>query len=126
MISSCGKAPRQEDIYGVWKGEFQGVELVFTFIQDGTCVLSFQDKATGSTDIINGNFVIDFSKNPIPLTVRNIPQLNHPLHTIVEFIEDNSMRIAYFAPRWRLRPITFGHNTSMILKRVDTDPHAKI
>jgi len=126
MMFSCAKAPSQENIYGVWKGESQGVELIFKFFKDGTCVFSFKNNASNSTKILNGNFEIYLSKKPISLTVRNIPQLNHPLHTIVEFIEDDSIRLAYFATRWRLRPISFDHNISMNLKKADRNPHAKI
>ena len=126
MMFSCVKASPKENIYGVWKGESQGVEIVFRFFNDGACVFSFKNYASSSTEQLNGNYEIDFSKKPIPLTVRNIPQLNHPLHTIVEFIEDDSITIAYFATRWRLRPISFHLNTSMNLKRADRNPHVKI
>ncbi len=117
-IISCGKIPYQEDIYGVWKGEYQDKELLFTFKSDQTCELSFTDKESDSVEILNGNFEINFSKKPMPLSVRNIPQLNHPLYTIVEFIGSESIRLASFSPRWRLRPISFNHSTSINLERV--------
>ena len=117
-IISCGKIPYQENIYGVWKGEFQDKELLFTFESDQTCVLSFMNKESGSVEILNGNFEIDLSKKPISLSVKNIPQLNHPLYTIVEFIGSESIRLASFSPRWRLRPISFNRSTSIKLERV--------
>lgn len=118
MIISGGKTPCPEDIIGVWRGEFQGKELLFKFESDQTCVLSFRDIASDSVEILNGNFEIDLSKKPIPLSVRNIPQLNHPLHTIVEFTGCDSTRLAYFAPRWRLRPVSFDRYRCVNLKRV--------
>jgi hypothetical protein len=118
MIVSGGKTPCPEDIIGVWRGEFQGKELLFKFESDQTCVLSFRDIASDSVEILKGNFEIDLSKKPNPLSVRNIPQLNHPLHTIVEFTGSDSIRLAYFAPRWRLRPVSFDPNRGMNLKRV--------
>ena len=117
-IISCGKIPFQEDIYGVWKGEFQDKELLFKFESDQTCVLSFMNKESDSVEILNGNFEIDFSKKPISLAIKNIPQLNHPLYTIVEFIGSESIRLASFSPRWRLRPISFNRSTSIKLERV--------
>ena len=117
-IISCGKIPYQEDIYGVWKGEFQDKELLFIFESDKTCVLSFTNKESDSGEILNGNFEIDLSKKPISLSVKNIPQLNHPLYTIVEFIGSESIRLASFSPRWKLRPISFNRSTSINLKRV--------
>ena len=110
---------RQEDIIGIWRGEHQGKELLFEFKSDQTCVLSFSGKVLATTVILSGNFNTDFSKKPIMLSVRNITQLNHPLHTILEFVNGNSIRIAKFVPRWKLRPISFDLNTSMELKRVN-------
>lgn len=117
-VISCGKTPYQEDIYGVWKGEFQDKELLFKFESDKTCVLSFTNKESNSVEILNGNFEIDLSKKPISLSVKNIPQLNHPLYTIVEFIGSDSIRLASFSPRWKLRPISFNRSTSIKLERV--------
>ena len=117
-IISCRKIPCQEDIYGVWKGEFQDNELLFTFESDQTCLLSFTNKESGSVEILNGNFEINFTKKPIPLSVKNIPQLNHSLYTIVEFKGRESIRLASFSPRWRLRPLSFNHMTSINLERV--------
>ena len=119
-IISCGKTPCQEDIYGIWKGEFQDKELLFTFNSDQTCVLSFTNKESDTVEILNGNFEIDLSKKPISLSVKNIPQLNHPLHTIVEFIGDSSIRLAGFTPNRRVRPISFGRDKSIKLNRVNS------
>ena len=117
-IISCRRIPSHEGIYGVWKGELQGKELLFKFEIDQTCVLSFRNKASDSVETINGNFKMDFSKKPITLSVKNIPGLNHPLHTIVEFEGINLIKLANFSPRWKIRPISFDPNKSMNLKRV--------
>lgn len=117
MVFSRVAVPRQKSIYGVWKGEHHGKELLFRFSSDRTCILSFKDNTSGKIAILNGNFQLSFSKKPIPLTVSNIPQLDHPLHTIVKFIGDDSIRIAHFATRWRLRPISFSRDASMNLRR---------
>ena len=115
MLVSCGKVPCLEDIYGTWEGELQGKELIFKFKNDKTCELKTKYKISESVEKVNGNFEMDFSKKPITLSIRNIPQLNHPLFTIIEFVNADSMRLANFAPSWRLRPIAFS-NTSMNLK----------
>ena len=117
LFFSYREIPCQEDIYGVWGGEHHGKELIIRFSNDGTCVLSFMDKRSDSLDILKGNFEINFSKAPLPLTIRNIQELNHPLHTIIEFAGNNSARIAEFATCWRLRPISFDQDTSIILER---------
>lgn len=120
LIISHVQVPHEKDIYGVWKGKHQGRQLLFRFNSDKTCVLSFEDNMSDTPVVLSGNFEVDLFKKPIPLTIRNIPQLDHSLNTIIQFIGDDSIRIAYFAPRrWRLRPISFDRNTSMILRRTD-------
>jgi hypothetical protein len=117
IIASCSPPHQEKDLFGVWKGEFQGYELIFKFESDRTCELSFIEKTSGAAEILTGNFETDFSKDPPPLTIRNIPQLPHPLHTIVFFMKEDSIKLAKFAPRWRLRPISFDNHTNMVLKQ---------
>ncbi len=118
MIISCGKTGTQKDIYGLWKGDFQGGEIAFKFKNNQTCELIFKDKTAASTQVLNGNFEIDFSKKPILLSIKGIPQLSHALYTIIEFKGNDTIKLANFSPRWRTRPVTFGRGTSFYLKRV--------
>ena len=118
MILS-GKSFTLEDIYGVWKGEYFEKELIIQFSQDGKGELTFKDNNSNSVDTINGDFVIDFSKKPIPLSIINIPQLNHPLHTILEFIEVDSIKLGDFVPRGKLRVVSFEQSKSINLKRIN-------
>ena len=117
MYFSGGDAPPEEGIYGLWTGEHGGRRLAFRFGRDGRCELRFEDEPSGATLILQGNFEVDFSKDPIPLTIRNIPQLPHPLHTAIEFTSNDSIRMATFATRWRLRPITFERDHTTTLQR---------
>ena len=117
LIISFYPQPHQKSLYGSWKGEHQGVKINFIFNQDGTCRLIFKNHAAGSTEKLNGRYQIDFSKKPIPLTIRNIPQLNFSLHTIVEFTSNDSIRITNFSTQWRLRPISFDPAKNIKLKK---------
>ncbi len=107
FVLSCNKLNTEPNIYGNWEGNYQGHELSFVFKKDSTCIYTYFDKKSNKFKTINGNYELDYTKTPIPLSIRNIPQLNHPLFTIVEFIRDDSIRIAKFSPKWRLRPISF-------------------
>ena len=109
--------PSYQDLVGSWRGEHRGNILVFRFDSDGTCVLEFLDKSSRATTVVSGNVEVLFSKTPIPLSIRNIPQVNHPLHTIIELQREGVLRMAPPAPRWRLRHISFPPD-SMILMRV--------
>ena len=116
MILSCEIIPSQDDITGIWDGRHLGLELTFEFNRDGTCNINVKDSTSNSIQILNGNFMMDFSKKPISLSIKNIPQLNHPLHTIIEFLGTDSIRLGNFSPRWRVRDISFDQNKSIILK----------
>ena len=117
IASSCVKAPGKEDLYGVWQGEHHETELLFIFNSDETFSLSFTDNQSGETNELSGTFEVDFSKSPVPLSLRNIPQLNHGLYTIIEFTDRDSLIMADFSPRWRLRPLSFQNDTRMNLRR---------
>jgi len=116
---SCMEVPKEEDIYGIWEGKFHETELLFTFNADGTCLLSFKNSINDEVDKLKGTFEVDFSKYPLPLSIRNIPQLNHGLYTILKFTDNDSLVIADFAPRWRFRPISFEYDTDMTLRKVN-------
>ena len=118
LISPHIEAFNENVIYGIWKGKNEANNHTFIFNEDGTCKLIIKDNKTDSIEVIYGNFEIDFSKKPIPISIRNIPNLNYPLHTILKFVGKDSMRLANFSPRWRVRPIVFELDKSIDLKRI--------
>ena len=100
-------------LYGKWIGKQNNKIISLTFNQDQTCeFVIHQDRIK-----IKGNFEIDFSKNPIPLSIKNISNLDHALHTIISFKNNNELRIGNFGKRWKSRPIAFDYNKNLILKK---------
>ena len=81
--------------------------------------MTIKDNINDSKKVLEGKFEIDFSKKPIPISIRNIPDINYPLHTILEFVDKDSIQLAMMSPRWRLRPISFDLKTSINLKRIN-------
>ncbi len=114
-LFACVNVLDEEFLFGVWVGEKDGVEIVLKFNRDSTSEIGFNDGSNVTK--LTGYFQVDFSKRPIPLTIRNIPNLNHPLHTIIQFKELDLIRIAKFAPRLKLRPIGFNRETEIYLRR---------
>jgi len=104
---SGNETPSEEDLYGVWQGEYQGTEVLFRFNGDRTCLLTYKNSDSGETSEMRGTFETDFSKTPIPLSIRNIPQLDHGLYTIIKFTGDGTLTVADFSTRWRARPVAF-------------------
>ncbi len=118
FVISCDNLETYTDIYGIWQGEHKNKQLTFVFDRDKTCILTINDKQSKIVEKIDGNYQINFRKNPIPLSIHSIPQLNHPLHTIIEFIRDDSIRIAEFSPKLKLRPISFVTGNELHFKRI--------
>ncbi len=120
LLASCTDLNKEASIYGRWQGTYSNKELSFIFNRDKTCLLKFVEKKSNMIDTFNGKYELDFSKKPIPLTIRNIPQLSHGLYSIVQFISHDSIRIAGFSPKWRLRPVSFETGKIFNLKRISS------
>ena len=114
-LFACVNVLDEELLFGVWVGEKDGVKIVLKLYQDSTSEIMFNDGS--SVTRLTGYFQVDFSKRPIPLTIRNISNLNHPLHTIIQFEELDLIRISKFVPRLKLRPIGFNRETEIYLRR---------
>lgn len=106
----------ENTLYGTWVGKKGDIEITAKFNKDSTCEITY-NSVDSNVFKINGNIEVDFSKKPIPLTIIKIPQLSHNLHTIIQFKELDVMRMAKFAPRNRLRPITFNPDTEIIFRK---------
>ena len=118
LLFSCSKKYYENEIYGSWKGQYENKEMVLTFNNDRSFELGIKDLITDSNEILGGIYKLDFTKTPIPLSLRNIKELDHPLHTIIEFIGADSIRLGYFSPSWRIRNISFEKNKNFVLKRL--------
>ena len=119
LLSSCDKIYIENELHGVWKGKLHNKEIILSFNNDNNFELSLTDHTTKLNEILNGIYQLDFTKKPIPLSLLNIKQLSHPLHTIVEFMGADSFRLVDFSPSWRVRNISFEQNRNFVLKRVN-------
>ena len=106
------------DITGRWEGSTSNRFLSCVFNTDETCTLTLLNTTVNKREMISGVYELDFSKKPITLSIKNIPQLGHPMHTIIEYVNGDSIRIAEFSPKWRLRPVSFDPGKMLGLKRV--------
>jgi hypothetical protein len=113
---SCVENMDNENLLGEWEGEMYGRKLNLFFGDDNKCEISYFNLEADSFEELHGVYKFDFSKTPISLSINKIHEINHPLFTIIR-IKKNELLLAKFAPKWRLRPISFD-NTSSLLKRV--------
>lgn len=114
---SCSNAYAPRDLIGIWQGESSQMSaVVVKFEGNGTFHFRYVDP-NGAAHSLTGKYEVDFSKSPVPLSLRSIPQLPHPLHTIIQFRGPDSLRMGGFARRWRLRPISFNPANDILLER---------
>ena len=118
-LSLSRQAPRLSDIHGVWEGRQHGKILRLTFRFDGWCILELRDPLTGDRARHEGRFDLQVSKSPATLSIRNLSRLDHALHTAIEFVSRDVMRIESFARSWRLRPLAFRSESSVLLYRIE-------
>ena len=116
-LLACGSAYGPKDLIGTWEGASKEISsVVVSFAANGRCRLEYVDPQ-GEIQRLTGDYEADFSKTPVSLSIRSIPQLPHALHTVIEFRGSDSIRMGSFAPRWRLRPISFDSATQILLER---------
>lgn len=117
LLTACAAPYGPDDLTGTWVGnDNAGQMMTVSFSPGGAINMTFVN-SLGEASTIDGQFEVDFSKQPIPLSIRKIPQLPNSLHTIIEFQGRDLLRIGGLAPRWRLRPITFDAESSVTLLR---------
>mgnify|MGYP006185521123 CR=1 FL=1 len=116
FLFSCNPIDQSDRIYGTWEGSYMGKRNTFSFKNNNTCNFDVFDQQNQLIGTVSGEFSLDFSKKPILLSIKKIPQLDHPLYSIIEFIGEDSLNIADFSPKWRLRPIAFDKEKTISLK----------
>ncbi len=117
VLLACSPPYGSKDLIGTWEGASKEMSsVVVSFGADGRWRLEYVDQQE-EVHILTGDFEVNFSKVPVPLTIRNIPQLPHPLHTIIQFRGADSLLMGSFSPRWRLRPISFDPATQILIER---------
>ena len=108
----------ENKITGSWQGLINSSKIKFSFFDGNFFTLKIFDQITSDTTIIKGNYEYKENKIPAPLTLKNIKEINHPLHTSLNFVTSDSIRIAFFSNRLKTRPIMINSENSFGLKLI--------
>ena len=103
-----------DNISGNWVGNYNKNKISIEFNDDNACVIRLINKKTNKIETISGNYNLDISKNPIPISIRNIKELNYSLYGIIKFVDKDSIQISTFSTKLKLSPISF--DTTKIIK----------
>jgi|TARA_Y100000310_G_C20368328_1_gene662303 hypothetical protein len=106
-----------KNIMGKWEGKIFNSNIYFEFKEKNIFTMKILNFNTDSLFVIHGEFSLDYLKTPIPLSLSNIPQVNHPLHTIIKFVDEDLIKMTLFSIKWRVRPVYFESNDTFMLSR---------
>lgn len=115
FFSGCNY-PIEKNIYGDWGGKIFNDSVNFTFNVDSTCTIKFYKNNESKPYVINGLFDVSFYKYPSTINITNIEDHDYNLYSIFE-LNNNLLSIAYFSTKWKLRPISFQPQNTMLLER---------
>ena len=113
---SCNRI-HTDALIGEWEGEFSGSSVYVRFDYNRDFHMKLKSGELSESEFINGKFRMDTTKRPIPITIYNIAELNHPLHAVFELVGEDSLRLSLFADRQRLRPVGFDAENTLNLSR---------
>ena len=117
FLLSCDSNKLGIDLDGVWEAKED--QKMVTFIFNGpSCQITVVNDQGEVEKNLHGEFSIDKTKQPYSISITKIGEINHALYSIIDIISSDSVVIAKFSPKWRLRPITFDRESSFKLKRV--------
>ena len=105
-VRSSTYRPDHNFLLGKWSGLHKGTIIVLIFNKDRTCELTVLDAESKETTVTRGNYSIDFTKDPLPLTITKVTGIGCNLYTIVEVGSSDVIRIARFSPTARMRAVT--------------------
>ena len=91
--------------------------LKIEFKKDKKCNI-YIIRTDGTSLNFAGIYDLDTQKKPMPLSIRSITNLNHSLHTIIRYIDENTIDIMQFSSTQRLRPVFFSEENKIRLKKI--------
>jgi len=91
--------------------------LKIEFKKDKKCNI-YIIRTDGTSLNFAGIYDLDTQKKPMSLSIRSIANLNHPLHTIIRYIDENTIDIMQFSSTQKLRPVIFSEENKIRLKKI--------
>ena len=91
--------------------------LKIEFKKDNKCNI-YIIRTDGTSLNFAGIYDLDTQKKPMPLSIRSITNLNHSLHTIIRYIDENTIDIMQFSSTRKLRPVIFSEENKIRLKKI--------
>ena len=101
---------------GKWVGNYMDGKVILK-INKKTCSLEFEKIESNKSESITGDCNVDYTKTPNTFIINNISDINPSLYSLILMINKNLIYITNFSTKWKLRPIIFNKNNTIILKK---------
>jgi hypothetical protein len=119
------EAQENNGLVGEWVELINDNEFTFYFMEENRLEIVINSNDGESYITHKGNYFIDNKKLPNTIDLRNISNYTGPLFGILKIIDSNTIQISKFSNKWRLRPLSFDKNTTLIFHRKTTKGNIK-
>jgi len=107
------------DLIGSWYSNLDNNEIKLLFNFDNSFSLSLINKINSdSSSSYKGFYTTDFNKSPVSLDLKKIKDINYSMFTVLNFINKDSIRMAFFSLNKKTRDISLSDNNSFGLRKV--------
>ncbi len=119
------EAQEKNGIIGEWVELENNNKFTFYFMGGNRFEIIINNNDGKRYSTHKGNYFIDNKKLPNTIDLRNISNYTGPLFGILKIIDSNTIQISKFSNKWRLRPLSFDKNTTLLFHRKTTKGNIK-
>ena len=119
------EAQEKNGIIGEWVELENNNKFTFYFMGGNRFKIIINNNDGERYSTHKGNYFIDNKKLPNTIDLRNISNYTGPLFGILKIIDSNTIQISKFSNKWRLRPLSFDKNTTLLFHRKTTKGNIK-
>ncbi len=119
------EAQEKNGIIGEWVEIENNNKFTFYFMGGNRFEIIINNNDGKRYSTHKGNYFIDNKKLPNTIDLRNISNYTGPLFGILKIIDSNTIQISKFSNKWRLRPLSFDKNSTLLFHRKTTKGNIK-
>jgi len=119
------EAQEKNGIIGEWIEIENDIEFKFHFMGGNRFEIVIKSNDGESYSAHKGNYFIDKGKLPNTIDLRNISNFAGPMFGILNIIDSNTIQISKFSNKWKLRPLSFDKNSTLLFHRKTTKGNTK-
>tara|TARA_B100000787_G_C16191593_1_gene297886 strand:+ start:2082 stop:2507 length:426 start_codon:yes stop_codon:yes gene_type:complete len=117
MLNNPLKIIIKDSLNGEWVGKHKNSDVVLEIKKGNACSLKFNSDSSSKKETFNGDCIVNMNKTPYSFIITNILEVNKSLYSLIKVINKDIIHISEFSTKWKLRPVIFTNENTIILKR---------